>query len=109
MHGNTRLRRQALLALSSGAPTFRIGSRVSRVSSLGIGHTLAALIVVQVRLAMVAATCALALIAFQVAPASASSGFGPDDSRWQAYYNAPGDASTWSAFCHGGGGSWLAS
>src|SRR2546422_7555155 len=106
MHGNNRPRRRAHQALAQPATAYSTRQRIP-AQSLTIRWTVAASITVHVRMAMVAAACTLGMIASQVAPASASSEFGPGDPRWQAYYSAPGDVNTWNPFCHAGGGSWL--
>lgn len=40
--------------------------------------------------------------------ASAAGGFGHGSAAWDAYYNNPSSSSTWTPFCQGGGGTYLA-
>jgi CHAP domain len=53
-------------------------------------------------LVLLVASCVSAVMG-GVTPATASASFGPGDASWDAYYAAPLDRSTWSAFCAGGG------
>ena len=60
------------------------------------------------RLVTAATLVAIALFGRMAVPAFATT-VGPGNAAWVAYYNSPGNTSTWAAFCAAGGGTVLKS